>query len=1185
MKNKKLLLLIAIFAFIGFKNVYAFDSSNYKNRNLCGNYELAGFHSDGYIDKVGCYSNYNDARNDMKNNGATDLAIMTRVNGETKIIDANVALLDLTINPEALTYYYTNSELTGSSFTYMDNGSLYGGVDGIHLDSAYSNAKGKWTTKVKIADFTGWIGLDTCEIVPITWVKSSSSYTITDSSIRHNIVSKIQNTYTGSRGTTIGPKPEMLNVGTYYSFDGHYFYRDLETMIKDNKNNNYNNSVNKNNPYYNYYMYLSNHTKTSYSSINIDEYIRNNLGYKESVYGTSASDNTSKLYGMGTYFYYAQEKYGVNAILALSLSRNESANGTSYLAINKNNGFGLNAVDTNPIEGASWYPTFASSILGYAYKWVLNGYAHPSDWRYYGPQFGDKLSGMNVKYASDSYWSEKMASYYYSLDKALGMQDYNYYQLGIVKDRVNAYKDPSTSSKVVYVYPESNDGVVIVDEVIRDNEKWYKLVSDLNVNSNYDEVNGDYNWDRYVYVKASSITKINQSKNGYIAPTSVFEYQDKDYEYDLYVENNEFKPKVAISTKNTDYYYDSTLSSKLGKTLLKDRYVMVFSVAYQNNMPVAYLVTSDYFHDQKHWVKADAIKFTDTTYGKVKVNVSGNCYTWVNYNKEDASYSVISGLYTYTYVPILESSEANGFTWYKVPVNLTGNDNIYGYTIASSNEVSITTSKSIVVNIKPTISASDKELDENDSFDPLKDVTAIDPEDGDITNKIEVTTNTVDTSVAGTYKVVYKVTDSANNTVTKEIKVVVKANNAPVITANDVILEVGDTFNPKNNVTAIDFEDGDITNKIEIITNTVDTNVVGVYKVIYSVTDSKNKTTTKEIKVTVKEYEEDTALEGINLSEFNIQEANFIQKESLFYFDYLKEINNKLEIKGYNVIKGIDNNLNKEIKYILKFESIDNQEVYAQILNRITDNNEITRPVNSSDNNDYTYSWFKGSIDFKDIPNGDYKMYIISISEDNYYSISLVSNKVLKTQASSYQGDKYVTTRNNYYDDSIPLELIVRDEKIGTKTAKSTYNIYNQYRTLEFANNKLHIKGTSYSYGMNLGKNNNVERKIIFENTTTYTKYIYDLGSTDQGLYQAGTTLGDNQPKDKAWFDANIDITNLPKGKYAIYISTVSNVSDYGEFTEALGRNVSNINMISGNKTYTFSVIKDKRYRLELTVE
>ena len=306
-----IILLVSVVFFLP-HNVYAFDANNYKKRNLCGNYEVAGFHTDGSIQAVSCHNNYDAAKNWMKNSGAKDLAILTKVNGESVIVDANYALLDLSVNSETLTYFYTNKELTGSAYTYMDTGSLYGGVDGAHLDTAWSNAKSCWVAKVKTGNFTGWIKKSAYEIVPITWVKSLNNYTVTNDSIRHNYAKKIQNDFNSSAGSTIGPKPEMLNNGMYLSYDGHYFYDNLENMISDYKNNNYNHAVNKNNPYYNYYMYLSNHTKTAYSSVNIDEYIRNNLGFKENVYGNSASTGTSRLYGSGTFFYYAQEKYGVN---------------------------------------------------------------------------------------------------------------------------------------------------------------------------------------------------------------------------------------------------------------------------------------------------------------------------------------------------------------------------------------------------------------------------------------------------------------------------------------------------------------------------------------------------------------------------------------------------------------------------------------------------------------------------------------------------------------------------------------------------------------------------------------------------------------------------------------------------------------------------------------------------------
>ncbi|WP_240310304.1 MULTISPECIES: immunoglobulin-like domain-containing protein [Listeria] len=76
--------------------------------------------------------------------------------------------------------------------------------------------------------------------------------------------------------------------------------------------------------------------------------------------------------------------------------------------------------------------------------------------------------------------------------------------------------------------------------------------------------------------------------------------------------------------------------------------------------------------------------------------------------------------------------------------------------------------------VKPTISATDKTISVGDNFDPKAGVTASDDRDGDITNKIEVVSNNVDTTKAGTYDVTYSVTDSSGNTETKTIIVTVQ---------------------------------------------------------------------------------------------------------------------------------------------------------------------------------------------------------------------------------------------------------------------------------------------------------------------------------------------------------------------------------------------------------------------------
>ena len=185
------------------------------------------------------------------------------------------------------------------------------------------------------------------------------------------------------------------------------------------------------------------------------------------------------------------------------------------------------------------------------------------------------------------------------------------------------------------------------------------------------------------------------------------------------------------------------------------------------------------------------------------------------------------------------------------------------YKVTDTKGASYTTTIKVTVNPKaadlnacPVIQATDKTLTVGDEFDPLTDVTAKDEEDGDITDKIEILENEVDTTKPGKYEVTYKVTDSGGASHVKTIKVTVNPkmepiNAAPIIKAEDKTLTVGDTFDPKADVTAEDVEDGDLTDKIEVLKNEVDTTKAGKYEVTYKVTDRKGASRTKTITVTV----------------------------------------------------------------------------------------------------------------------------------------------------------------------------------------------------------------------------------------------------------------------------------------------------------------------------------------------
>ena len=76
---------------------------------------------------------------------------------------------------------------------------------------------------------------------------------------------------------------------------------------------------------------------------------------------------------------------------------------------------------------------------------------------------------------------------------------------------------------------------------------------------------------------------------------------------------------------------------------------------------------------------------------------------------------------------------------------------------------------------------------------------------------------------------------------------------APVITADDIVVEYGNTPDYMDDVSADDDVDGDLTDQLNVDTSQVNVNKAGQYTVIYSVSDAAGNQGTKEITVTVRE--------------------------------------------------------------------------------------------------------------------------------------------------------------------------------------------------------------------------------------------------------------------------------------------------------------------------------------------
>lgn len=260
-----------------------------------------------------------------------------------------------------------------------------------------------------------------------------------------------------------------------------------------------------------------------------------------------------------------------------------------------------------------------------------------------------------------------------------------------------------------------------------------------------------------------------------------------------------------------------------------------------------------------------------------------------------------------TFHKIFDKQKLNNLTYYKLggkedlcingyALMAEGSD-IYPVWIASNfiqyHGPPLTISTSLF-NVPPLISVKNNPtIYVNEKVDIMEGVSAYDYEDGDLTSKIIIASNSFENK-PGVYKVVYAVTDKdmATSKAVKYITVLAK-NFPPVINAHDIEISQYAAYNPYANVSAVDQDGTNITSKVKT-TTTVDTAVAQPQLQCYSVTDDYNLTTNKCIVVNVIKAK----------SNFR-----FIDKNNLFYLEAipLNWINrmNRLELEVSNQISYI----------------------------------------------------------------------------------------------------------------------------------------------------------------------------------------------------------------------------------------------------------------------------------------
>ncbi len=423
-----------------------------------------------------------------------------------EIIDSGIAAYSRAVSVKVVNFRTKGNAVT--NYTEYSTGTA-GYTNGAYgADAAYLGTDGG-KVKFMLSGVVGEVAASEVQVVDFSSVQSVSCYKAEDGRLLHYIT---QDMTTPGHVTSLdnGGAPSYLQGGvTYYSYDGHYFYTDYGIMLDDYQNNTRANSVNPGNPHYNYYQYLPFRSRTAYSGAEINSLI------------DGKTKSSSKLRGTGDYFVNSQNTYGVNALVMAGIAANESGWGTSSICQNKNNLFGLNAVDSSPGTSANTYASVEECIRQFADGWMSRKYLKPGNWVYNGGFLGNKASGVNVKYASDPYWGEKAANIIWRLDQSGGSRDANAYTIGI-KDTlatghtsVNVRSGSSTSNPSLYMTGSASNYAVLVQDSAAENS-FYRIQSDAVLNADRGSVNketGKYDYDNmYAYISSNFVTLVNQGE-------------------------------------------------------------------------------------------------------------------------------------------------------------------------------------------------------------------------------------------------------------------------------------------------------------------------------------------------------------------------------------------------------------------------------------------------------------------------------------------------------------------------------------------------------------------------------------------------------------------------------------------------------------------------------------------------
>lgn len=135
------------------------------------------------------------------------------------------------------------------------------------------------------------------------------------------------------------------------------------------------------------------------------------------IFEGEEKDSNKIFYNNAEYFYYIEQQYNVNGVFVAAVGVHESNWGKSSISKDKRNLFGYGAADSDPYNKAYNFSSYSEGIDLIA-RVFAKYYLNPKGTLIYDGQTatgvfynGPTLAGVNIRYASDKNWHQKVYSW------------------------------------------------------------------------------------------------------------------------------------------------------------------------------------------------------------------------------------------------------------------------------------------------------------------------------------------------------------------------------------------------------------------------------------------------------------------------------------------------------------------------------------------------------------------------------------------------------------------------------------------------------------------------------------------------------------------------------------------------------------------------------------------------------